>query len=64
MSLDLVARAALAVAGLTYRRPFLAAARDPKRAQTRALRRILAANREAGFGRQHGFDRQQQKPDS
>ncbi len=57
MSLGFVARAALAVADLSYRRPFLADARDPKRAQARALRRILGANADTEFGRQHGFDR-------
>jgi len=57
MSLGLAARAALAAADLIYRRPFLADARDPQRAQEQALRRILAANAGTEFGRTHGFDR-------
>ena len=57
MSLGLAARAALAAADLLYRRPFLAAARDPRRAQERALRRILVANAGTEFGRAHGFER-------
>ena len=48
-------RAALVAADLLYRRPFLADAGNPRRAQERALRRILAANADAEFGREHGF---------
>ncbi|MFQ5566824.1 MAG: GH3 auxin-responsive promoter family protein [Paracoccaceae bacterium] len=55
MSLGLAARAALEVADLFYRRRLLADARDPRRAQDRALRRILRANAGTGFGRAHGF---------
>jgi hypothetical protein len=55
MSQGFTVRAALVAADLLYRRPFLTAARNPRRAQERALRRILAANAETGFGREHGF---------
>jgi hypothetical protein len=34
---------------------FEAAARDPERAQARVLRRLLRANRDTRFGREHGF---------
>ena len=57
MSLGLTARAALVAADLLYRRPFLAAAGNPRRAQEHTLRRILAANADAEFGRAHGFGR-------
>jgi hypothetical protein len=56
MSLGLAARAALAFANLLYRRPFLAAARDPRQIQERTLRRMLSANAETEFGRAHGFE--------
>ena len=56
MSLGLAARAVLAVAELLYRRPFLEAARDPRQAQERTLRRMLSANADTEFGRAHGFD--------
>ncbi len=56
MSLGFAARAVLAAANLLYRRPLLADARDPRRAQERVLRRILAANAATEFGREHGFD--------
>jgi hypothetical protein len=55
MNPGLTARAALVAADLLYRRPFLAEARNPRRAQERTLRRILAANAAAEFGRAHGF---------
>ncbi|MDH3668767.1 MAG: GH3 auxin-responsive promoter family protein [Paracoccaceae bacterium] len=48
-------RAALIGADLRYRRPLLAAARDPARAQEEALRRILAGNAQTEFGASHGF---------
>jgi len=35
----------------------LALTRDPMRAQRAVLRRILAANQDTAFGREHGFDR-------
>jgi hypothetical protein len=47
--------AALRLADLAYRRPFLRAATDPARAQTDALMAILRANRETTFGRAHHF---------
>jgi hypothetical protein len=56
MSAGLALRAALIAADLIYRRPFLAAARDPRRAQQQTLRRILAANAGTEFGKAHGFD--------
>lgn len=55
MSLGLAARSVLIAADLACRRPLLADARDPRRAQDRALRRLLAANAGAEFGRAHGF---------
>ncbi len=51
----LVLRAALIGADLGYRRPLLGAARDPDRAQERALGRILTANARTEFGTSHGF---------
>lgn len=55
MSQGLTIRAALVAADVLYRRPFLSAARNSRRAQERALRRILADNADTGFGREHGF---------
>ena len=55
MSLGLSARVALAVADLLYRRPLLAAARDPRQIQERTLRRMLSDNADTEFGRTHGF---------
>jgi hypothetical protein len=55
MSVGLAARAALAVADLLYRRPFLEAARDPRQTQERTLRQMLSANADTEFGRTHGF---------
>lgn len=51
----LALRVALIGADLRYRRPLLAAARDPAPAQEAALARILAANAGTKFGVAHGF---------
>ncbi len=56
MSLGLAARVALAAAELFYRRPFLAAARDPRQIQEQTLRRMLSANADTEFGRAHDFN--------
>lgn len=55
MTLGPLARAALWGADQFYRRPLLRLAKAPRRAQERALRRILAANAGTAFGRDHGF---------
>ena len=46
---------ALRMADLIYRRPLLRAAADPRRAQTNTLLRIISANADTTFGREHGF---------
>ncbi len=48
---------ALGLANLIYRRPFLHAAKDPRRAQRQALAGILRANEETEFGRHHDFSK-------
>jgi hypothetical protein len=47
---------ALRAADLACRRPFLRAARAPRRTQEQALRRILTANAATAFGHSHGFE--------
>ena len=42
--------------GFRYWRPLERLARDPDAAQQKVLARLLAANRETTFGREHGFD--------
>ena len=57
MSFDWQTSLALRAADLACRRPFLRAARDPRRSQEQALQRILTANAATAFGRTHGFER-------
>lgn len=45
----------LRMADIAYRKPFLNAAADPRKAQTAALMALLRANSETTFGREHGF---------
>lgn len=49
-----LAPAMLAIGVLRWR-PLKRAARDPRSAQLEVLRRIVAANRDTRFGREHGF---------
>ncbi|HEV8586470.1 MAG TPA: GH3 auxin-responsive promoter family protein [Methylomirabilota bacterium] len=48
-------RYAIAAHEWRHRRAFEAATADPAAAQARVLRRLLAANAETAFGREHGF---------
>ena len=56
-SLKFTDRAALMAADFVYRRPFLAAAREPRRVQDFALQRIVRTNSRTEFGQEHGFER-------
>lgn len=56
MGIDWQTSLALRAADLAYRRPFLRAARDPRRTQEQALQRILRANAATTFGRSYGFE--------
>jgi sterol desaturase/sphingolipid hydroxylase (fatty acid hydroxylase superfamily) len=53
--LGLILRFQMRLLSLVYWRPLVAAARRPAATQLRVLRRILAAQRNTRFGREHGF---------
>ena len=52
---NLLIRGQMTVLQWTAWRPLVAAARRPREAQLRVLRRIVSANRATAFGREHGF---------
>jgi sterol desaturase/sphingolipid hydroxylase (fatty acid hydroxylase superfamily) len=53
--LALILRIHMRVLSFVYWRPLIAAARRPNATQLRVLRRILRAQRDTRFGREHGF---------
>ena len=50
-------RSIVHIRGLRAAAPLLRAIKDPARAQTALLRRLLQRNADTAFGRKHGFDR-------